>query len=62
MKIVKSFTVRDGKFTFYSSGPMWNPAETVIIDNIKADKTFRNLVEETDEQGRFKSYSGEVGG
>lgn len=53
--------MEDGWFT-YSSGKSHNPADTVIIDNIKADHTFKDVVEEKTPEGRFKRLSGYVGG
>lgn len=60
-KIGKSVSFREDGYFVYTSSPMHNPADTVIIDNIKADHTIWNLKEERNEDGTFKSLSGWVG-
>lgn len=60
-KITKSVVLRqDGLFS-YSTGKPFNPADTVVIDNIKADHNVKNYKEEYDSEGRLVRISGEVG-
>ena len=44
-----------------SSGPMFNPADAVFINNIKADHTITITHDERDADGRFLRLSGYVG-
>ena len=44
-----------------SNGPMFNPADAVFINNIKANHMVTVTHDEKDSFGRFRRFSGSVG-